>query len=145
MEARSSSSAAAVPPPLSIPSSSDQCVWADASPLLAAACRDLEDGELVHGENFSLFAAMSALEIMDPKMDSGIERSRYNSIDEAIEDGVAPIPLSLDRTLDVQRSIDVMDHLFSCNMAQGAHSSSDCIYMYLPYENGKNFIACCTK
>ncbi|KAF8730083.1 hypothetical protein HU200_017049 [Digitaria exilis] len=57
---------------------------------------------------------MSALEIMDPKMDSGIERSRYNSIEEAIEDGVAPIPLSTDRTLDVQCSIDVMDHLFSC-------------------------------
>jgi len=75
---------------------------------------DLQDGELVHGENFSLFAAMSALEIMDPKMDSGIERSGYNSIEEAIEDGVAPVPLSLDRTLDVQRSIDVMDHLFSC-------------------------------
>ncbi|KAF8689938.1 hypothetical protein HU200_041573 [Digitaria exilis] len=57
---------------------------------------------------------MSALEIMDPKMDSGIERSQYNSIEEAIEDGVAPIPLSMDRTLDVQCSIDVMDHLFSC-------------------------------
>ncbi|XP_066322835.1 uncharacterized protein [Miscanthus floridulus] len=114
MEASSSSCAAAAPPPPSIPSSSDQGVWADASPLLAAACRDLQDGELVHGENFSLFAAMSALEIMNPKMDYGIERSRYNSIEEAIEDGVAPIPLSLDRTLDVQRSIDVMDHLFSC-------------------------------
>ena len=24
---------------------------------------DLQDGELVHGENFSLFAAMSALEV----------------------------------------------------------------------------------
>ncbi|OEL26882.1 N-alpha-acetyltransferase 35, NatC auxiliary subunit [Dichanthelium oligosanthes] len=75
---------------------------------------DLQDGELVHGENFSLFAAMSALEIMDPKMDSGIEKSGYNSIEEAIGDGVAPVPLSLDRTVDVQRSIDVMDHLFSC-------------------------------
>ncbi|CAN6252916.1 unnamed protein product [Urochloa humidicola] len=117
MEASSSSSAAPPPPPPprpSIPTSSNQGVWADASPLLAAACRDLQDGELVHGENFSLFAAMSALEIMDPKMDSGIERSGYNSIEEAIEDGVAPIPLSLDRTLDVQRTIDVMDHLFSC-------------------------------
>lgn len=107
-------------------------------------------------------------------MDSGIERSECNSIEEAIEDGVAPIPLSLDRTLDVLRSIDVMDHLFSCevlksylahnmcnlfnltkllilmlyfpgNMAQGSHSSSDCIYMYLPYENGENFIACFIK
>ena len=39
MEASSSSCAAAAPPPPSIPSSSDQGVWADASPLLAAACR----------------------------------------------------------------------------------------------------------
>ncbi|KAL6911654.1 hypothetical protein ACP4OV_000459 [Aristida adscensionis] len=113
MEAAPSFSAAAAPPP-PVPTSVDGGVWADASPLLAAACRDLQDGELIHGENFSLFAAMSALEIMDPKMDSGIERSGYNSIEEAIEDGVAPIPLSLDRTLDVHRTIDVMDHLFSC-------------------------------
>lgn len=25
---------------------------------------DLQDGELIHGENFSLFAAMSALEVL---------------------------------------------------------------------------------
>uniref|UniRef100_A0A453PYC8 NAA35-like N-terminal domain-containing protein n=1 Tax=Aegilops tauschii subsp. strangulata TaxID=200361 RepID=A0A453PYC8_AEGTS len=47
-------------------------------------------------------------------MDSGIERSGYYSIDEAIEDGIAPVPLSLDRTLDIQRTLDVIDHLFSC-------------------------------
>jgi hypothetical protein len=113
---------------------------------------------------------------MDPKMDSGSERSGYSSIEEAIEDGVAPVPLSLDRTLDVQRSIDIMDHLFSCevlkssafnftffvtfqvlineyigslyfsgDMAQGSHSCSDRLYMYLPYENGENFITCYTK
>uniref|UniRef100_A0A0D9VMA0 N-alpha-acetyltransferase 35, NatC auxiliary subunit n=1 Tax=Leersia perrieri TaxID=77586 RepID=A0A0D9VMA0_9ORYZ len=113
MEASSSSSSSSAPPPPppSIPASG---VWADASPLLAAACRDLEDGELVHGENFSLFGAMSALEIMDPKMDSGIEKSGYYSVEEAIEDGFAPVPLSLDRTLDIQRTLDVMDHLFSC-------------------------------
>uniref|UniRef100_A0ACD5ZFF1 Uncharacterized protein n=1 Tax=Avena sativa TaxID=4498 RepID=A0ACD5ZFF1_AVESA len=116
MEASSSSAGPAPPPPPppSIRPSSDQCVWADASQLVAAACADLQDGELVHGENFSLFAAMSALEIMDPKMDSGMERSGYYSIEEAIEDGIAPVPLSLDKTLDTQRTIDVIDHLFSC-------------------------------
>jgi len=51
---------------------------------------------------------------MDPKMDSGMERSGYYSIEEAIEDGIAPVPLSLDKTLDTQRTIDVIDHLFSC-------------------------------
>ncbi|KAM1668394.1 hypothetical protein TB2_047247 [Malus domestica] len=46
-----------------------QTVWADVSPLLDAACKDLQDGMLINGDNFNLFAAMSALEIMDPKMD----------------------------------------------------------------------------
>jgi hypothetical protein len=55
---------------------------------------------------------------MDPKMDCGIEKSGYYSIDEAIEDGIAPVPLSLDRTLDIQRTLDVMDHLFSCEVLQ---------------------------
>ncbi|GFS30812.1 MAK10 homologue [Actinidia rufa] len=96
----------------SIPSG-EQTVWADVSSLLDLACKDLRDGELIHGENFNLFAAMSALEIMDPKMDSGIVCTYY-SVDEAIESGAAPVPLSLDRTLDVQCTIEIMDHLLAC-------------------------------
>ncbi|GAY37414.1 hypothetical protein CUMW_028790 [Citrus unshiu] len=96
----------------SIPSG-DNTVWADISPLLDAACKELGDGEMIHGENFNLFAAMSALEIMDPKMDSGIV-SKYCSLDEAIEDGAAPVPLSHDKTIDVQIIIDIMDHLLAC-------------------------------
>ncbi|CAN1290157.1 N-alpha-acetyltransferase 35, NatC auxiliary subunit homolog [Linum perenne] len=92
---------------------SPNTVWADATPLLQAACTDLRDGELIHGDNFNLFAAMSALEIMDPKMDSGMI-CKYYSVEEAIEDGVAPIPISFDRTTDVQCTIDVMDHLLAC-------------------------------
>ncbi|PKA48850.1 hypothetical protein AXF42_Ash016366 [Apostasia shenzhenica] len=118
----------------------DAAVWADASPLIAAACngdlrfRDLHDGELIHCENFSLFAAMSALEIMDPRMDSGMEGSGFHSVEEAIENGVAPIPLSLDRKLDVQRCIDVMDHLLACEATwHKGHSLAQtvfsCVYL----------------
>lgn len=119
----------------SIPSG-EGTVWADVSCLLRLACNDLQDDELINGENFNLFAAMSALEIMDPKMDSGIV-STYYSIDEAIENGAAPVPLSFDRTLDVQRIIDIMDHLLSCeatwhkggSLAQTVFSS---IYLMRP-------------
>ncbi|XP_070018687.1 uncharacterized protein LOC107759030 [Nicotiana tabacum] len=119
----------------SIPSG-EQTVWADASSLLHLACNDLRDGELMHGENFNLFAAMSALEIMDPKMDSGMVRTYY-SVDEAIEYGAAPIPLSFDKTVDVQRTIDVMDHLLACeatwhkgcSLAQTVFS---CLYLLRP-------------
>nr|XP_029146177.1 N-alpha-acetyltransferase 35, NatC auxiliary subunit isoform X2 [Arachis hypogaea] len=53
---------ATVPPPRSAIHSGDNSVWADASPLLHAACQDLKEGELIHGDNFNLYAAMSALE-----------------------------------------------------------------------------------
>lgn len=58
----------------------------------------------------------SFVQIMDPKMDSGIENSGYHSIEEAIESGIAPVPLSLDRTIDIQRCIDVMDHILACEV-----------------------------
>ena len=48
-------------------------------------------------------------------MDSGIV-STYYSVDEAIENGAAPIPLSFDRTSDVQCVIDIMDHFLACEV-----------------------------
>ena len=48
-------------------------------------------------------------------MDSGIV-CRYYSIDEAIENGAAPIPISFDSTTDVQCTIDIMDHLLACEV-----------------------------
>ncbi|KAL4571448.1 hypothetical protein LXL04_018208 [Taraxacum kok-saghyz] len=119
----------------SIPSG-EQTVWADVASLLDSACNDLQDGELIHGENFNLFAAMSALEIMDPKMDSGIV-CRYYSVDEAIEDGAAPIPLSPNKTVDVHCMIDVMDHMLSCEATwHKGHSLAQtifsCIYLLRP-------------
>ncbi|XP_027330807.1 N-alpha-acetyltransferase 35, NatC auxiliary subunit isoform X3 [Abrus precatorius] len=134
-EDRSDEAATTVPPGSSIPSC-DNSVWADVSPLLHAACQDLQEGELIHGDNFNLFAAMSALEIMDPKMDSGIACTYY-SLEEAIENGVAPVPISTDKTTDVGCVIDIMDHLLACeatwhkghSLAQTVYS---CLYLLRP-------------
>lgn len=52
---------------------------------------------------------------MDPKMDSGIV-STYYSLDEAIDNGAAPVPLSYDRSIDIQRIIDIIDHLLVCEV-----------------------------
>ncbi|KAE9602311.1 hypothetical protein Lal_00050151 [Lupinus albus] len=125
----------AVPKPNSIPSG-DNSVWADLSPLIKASSQDLQEGELIHGDNFNLFAAMSAVEIMDPKMDSGIV-STYYSLDEAIENGAAPVPISADKTTDVLCTIDIMDHLLACeatwhkghSLAQTVYS---CLYLLQP-------------
>jgi len=55
---------------------------------------------------------------MDPKMDSGMI-CKYYSVDEAIENGAAPVPISFDKTIDVQRTIDIMDHLLACEVSAG--------------------------
>lgn len=122
-----------VPTTAAIPSG-DGTVWADVSNLLSAACNELRDGELIHGENFSLFAAMSALEIMDPKMDSGMDNGKYHSVDEAIDSGAAPVPLSFDKTMDVVCILDIMDHLLACEATwHKGHSLAQtvfsCIYL----------------
>lgn len=48
-------------------------------------------------------------------MDSGIV-CRYYSVDEAIENGAAPVPISLDKSTDVGCTIDIMDHLLACEV-----------------------------
>lgn len=60
-------------------------------------------------------------QIMDPKMDSGMI-GKYYSVDEAIECGAAPVPFSFDKTVDVQCSIDIMDHLLACEVISKALS-----------------------
>ncbi|KAG5563123.1 hypothetical protein RHGRI_005767 [Rhododendron griersonianum] len=67
-------------------------------------------------------------------MDSGIVRRYYS---EAIDSGVAaaaPVPLSSDRTIDVQCVIDIMDHLLACEATwHKGHSLAQtvfpCIYL----------------
>lgn len=52
---------------------------------------------------------------MDPKMDSGMA-STYYSLDEAIENGAAPVPVSHDKTTDVRCIIDIFDHILACEV-----------------------------
>ncbi|XP_057868332.2 uncharacterized protein LOC131075505 isoform X2 [Cryptomeria japonica] len=92
----------------------------------AALAKELQVGELIHGENFSLFEAMSALEIMDPKMDAGITTCGFHSLEEAIESNAAPISLSILET------IDVMDHLLACEATwHKGHSLAQTVFSCL--------------
>ncbi|XP_068652875.1 uncharacterized protein [Aristolochia californica] len=71
---------------------------------------------------------------MDPKIDSGVKSCGYRSVEEAIENNAASIPFNHERTIDVQCTIDVMDHLLACvatwhmghSLAQTVFS---CIYL----------------
>jgi hypothetical protein len=50
----------------------EQHSWMPVDGALAAAASELEVGQLLHASVFSLFEAMSAVEIGNPKMDAGV-------------------------------------------------------------------------
>jgi hypothetical protein len=106
--------------------SGDQTLWLDASPFLSSVCQELGVGELVHGENFSLFEAMSALEIMDPKMDAGMATTGFKTFEEAIESGAAPIQVT------VQQMVDIFDYMLACEATwQNGHALAQTVFSCL--------------
>lgn len=86
--------------------------WADVTAPFATACHTLPLGHLVTDENFGLFEAMSAIELMDPKMDAGMlcnkELCQVSSSEEAIEKGFLPL------NPEIRDVIGVSDEILSC-------------------------------
>ncbi|GBG79261.1 hypothetical protein CBR_g29413 [Chara braunii] len=109
----------------------------DLMPLLRQACGDMDVGQLIHGENFSLFEAMSALEIMDPKMDAGMATGGYKTVEEAMTHGEAQIELTIPQLLDV------MDYVLACEATwHNGHSLAQtvftCLYLHKPERTVSN-------
>lgn len=66
--------------------------WCDITTEFQEAASQLALGELLHDSSFGLFEAMSAIEMMDPKMDAGmlcnqIQRKVYN-LEQAVQAGI---------------------------------------------------------
>lgn len=66
---------------------------------------DFQVGQLMHLRSFTLFDAMSAIEVMDPKMDTGM----------AIGDST---PFDVKQPLDAKQTLWIMDRLLSCEVSQ---------------------------
>lgn len=68
--------------------------WIDITALCDLALQDMQPGEMVHAQQFRLFDAMSAIEIMDPKMDSGYNCEADMTLPRAIEQRIVKTELS---------------------------------------------------
>lgn len=78
---------------------------------------DFEIGQLVHLQSFTLFDAMSAIEVMNPRMDTGM------LVEETSQDFDVSKPLSPKQTLYI------MDNLVTREMAWiSGHSLSQTVY-----------------
>ncbi|PRP76015.1 n-alpha-acetyltransferase 35, NatC auxiliary subunit-like [Planoprotostelium fungivorum] len=106
--------------------------WVDISSFVEEACNDFASGQLLHRTGYNLFEAMSAIEIGDPKMDSGVNLARFLSTEERIERSIIPKP---DDTLPNETVIEIMDQLLCCQATwfsgfSLAQSIFTCIYLH---------------
>ncbi|XP_068626946.1 N-alpha-acetyltransferase 35, NatC auxiliary subunit isoform X2 [Battus philenor] len=88
--------------------------WVDITSDFFKCIQDLKLGELLHdGHLFGLFEAMSAIEMMDPKMDAGMLCNRGNPKPLNFQQAVACGKLKID-DLEPNEVIGVIDATMAC-------------------------------
>ncbi|KAK6492974.1 N-alpha-acetyltransferase 35 [Huso huso] len=110
--------------------------WVDITQDFKGACRELKLGELLHDKLFGLFEAMSAIEMMDPKMDAGMIGNQVNrkvlNFEQAVKSGAIKI-----KDLTLPDLIGIMDTCFCCLITwlEGhslAQTVFTCLYVHNP-------------
>ena len=78
--------------PVSQASSSDATepagTWCDVTSELEKACLALPVGRVAMRQGFTLFDSMNAIELMAPKMDTGMQRVDGQSVEQRLEVGI---------------------------------------------------------
>ncbi|KAH8284585.1 hypothetical protein KR018_004942, partial [Drosophila ironensis] len=110
--------------------------WVDVTGEFNDACSELQPGELAQDMMFGLFEAMSAIEIMDPKMDVGMGFDRLDLPPPSFEAAIAMGAIKLD-DLTASELIGVFDALFACIVSWLEGNSMDqvlftCLYLHAP-------------
>ena len=117
--------------------------WLNIQPFLHKVQRDLQPGQLVHGEHFSLFEAMCALEIGNPKTDAAaIVKAHDLPEDRSVATAkLAPLDVSLEQVLIIS------DRLMACEVSwQRGHTLPQTVFscLYLLYPE-RWVASCCLR
>ncbi|XP_078490210.1 LOW QUALITY PROTEIN: N-alpha-acetyltransferase 35, NatC auxiliary subunit-like [Ciona intestinalis] len=126
------------PSPSPVPNWDEACEyhykWVDVTQPFSEACEGLKMGELVHEPNFGLYEAMSAIEMMDPKMDAGMlggqAKRQVSSFKERIAEGSIKLnnltPCELISVMDVCQTC-ILSWLEGQSLAQTVFT---CLYLH---------------
>ncbi|CAG2056103.1 unnamed protein product [Timema podura] len=118
--------------------------WVDVTDEFFIAVKDLELGELLHDESFGLFEAMSAIEMMDPKMDAGMLCNRGSktalNFDQAVQTGALKL-----QDLTLAEQIGIIDCTLACLVSWlEGHSLAQTVftnlYLHRPHQIGDRCI-----
>lgn len=91
----------------------DDSCWRDITEEFRISVSQLQLGELLKTDQFTLLEAMSALELMDPKMDGGMIFKKVNrqilTLDQSIKAGTIKVS-----NLELDELIGIIDDTFAC-------------------------------
>lgn len=94
-------------------SSVDSNCWKDITEEFKSLVGQLNLGELMKIDNFTLLEAMSAIELLDPKMDSGVILRKANrqilNLEQSVRLGLVKI-----NNLELDELIGIMDETYAC-------------------------------
>ncbi|XP_065348980.1 N-alpha-acetyltransferase 35, NatC auxiliary subunit [Cloeon dipterum] len=112
--------------------------WIDITAEFTKNVKEMELGELLHDEMFGLLEAMSAIEMMDPKMDAGMVCNRGSkkalTFDQAVEAGALKL-----KELTASEQIGIIDSTLACLVSWlEGHSLAQTVftnlYLHKPYQ-----------
>lgn len=111
--------------------------WKDITGEFFDAVKELDVGELQHVFLFGLFEAMSAIEMMDPKMDAGMKRNE-EPIPLTFESSVKSGAIQLN-DISYKDTIALVDSMYACLVSwlEGhslAQTLFTCLYLHKPLE-----------
>ena len=105
-----------------------QAKWEDITGLLEDVAAELPVGGIIHGPEFSLYRSMNAVELMDPKMDQGMDQVKILTVRERLDNGDLAVKFS-----QVEKVVELMD-LLMCKEVQFANGcalpTSVCTCLY---------------
>jgi hypothetical protein len=101
--------------------------WENIDGLLDNAVKEMALGQMVHKEDFSLYQSMSAVELMDPKMDHGMNPQTVVPVQDRLTAGEVKLQLSATETLDI------LDTLFTQEAAHYYKGYSTAQTLYTCY------------
>lgn len=105
--------------------------WDDITERVKGAVASLECGRIIHVDHFNLHSAMSALELMDPKMDPGIGSDKALTVDEYIARNPVPAMPTIRQMLATIDYLRVLEATF-INGSDMGHTMFTCALLQRP-------------
>eukprot|EP01089_Gocevia_fonbrunei_P023079 TRINITY_DN9579_c0_g1_i1.p1 TRINITY_DN9579_c0_g1~~TRINITY_DN9579_c0_g1_i1.p1 ORF type:complete len:765 (-),score=187.63 TRINITY_DN9579_c0_g1_i1:82-2376(-) len=105
--------------------------WQDVNDLLEKAFADMELGQMIQLPGFGLYEAMSAIEIMDPKMDSGIGAETVRTLPELKELGEIEEDLTIPQVLSIMDKLLCLEVMWYSGFSL-AQTLFTCLHLHSP-------------